>query len=427
MILEEPFIEIHRAFSQGWWKDVFLKETNHLEKTSVFEDCINPIDINILKKEVGNTINTICKLRTQEHGFRIWEEGGLIPGDRMNQFYNHPIEQGEAIEDWALRFFEDKKFGIILNAAEVLNPKLAKEIADKMLPYFEVNGTPLRGYNITLFIGNYGFTPLGVHKDPPGESVIHFHLGPAKKTIYQWNNEELDGEMREHRLSLREDVERLLPLARPYHFKEGDIYFMTSKNYHIGETNELSIGIALWSNKNFKEELSKELLRTIKEKYVPDVTVGGEGFNVLEEIENSYSLFDIPQNRRHLSFKGLCLDEYKQYRYSLLSNGGFLNAPLERDEKYNVLKEEDSFVLETPFRIESYVSDFNANVFMVYVRGHQIVLESNRVYEDILKSINTGEVLSVKSITSLSNDKITKDTIISLLNDFLKYHGIKKL
>ena len=34
-----------------------------------------------------------------------------------------------------------------------------------------------------MFIGNYGFTPFGVHKENIGEEGFLFHMGPGKKTF----------------------------------------------------------------------------------------------------------------------------------------------------------------------------------------------------------------------------------------------------
>ena len=104
-----------------------------------------------------------------------------------------------------------------------------------------------------------------------------------------------------------------------------------------------------------------------------------------------------------------------------------MSATLEQDEVFGSFQEEDSFVLETPFQIESYVSELNSSIFMVYVRGHKIVLENNPIFIEIVRAINKGEVLSIKSMISLSDETVTKDKIISLLNDFSRYHGIRKL
>jgi hypothetical protein len=213
MNLERPTLNTVQGFRSNWWQNTFLKDTQNFNKTCVFKNCISTTDINTLKKEVSNTINTICELKTEEYGFRVWLDGEQTSVEKNQYVFENQIENNESIENWSNRVFKNKKFGIILNGAEVLNPKLAQKIASFMIPLFKTNGSPLRGYNITLFIGNYGFTPLGIHKDPPGESVIHFHLGPSQKTIYQWDNDKLDQVVNLKKLSLKENIKELLPLA----------------------------------------------------------------------------------------------------------------------------------------------------------------------------------------------------------------------
>ena len=427
MILERPTLNTTKTFCSNWWQNTFLKDTQNFNKTCVFKNCINPTDINDLRIEVSNTINTICELKTEEYGFRVWLDGEQTSLEKNQYVFENQIENNESIEDWSNRVFKNKKFGIILNAAEVLNPKLAQKIASFMIPLFKTNGTPLRGYNITLFIGNYGFTPLGIHKDPPGESVIHFHLGPSKKTIYQWDNDKLDQEISEKNLSLKKNVKELLSSAIPYTFNEGDLYFMPSKNYHIGETDELSIGIALWSNKNFKEELSKELLQCIQEKCISDSKNNSlNKFNTLESVSDMSLLFDLPENQDKLTFKDLCQESYKNYRYSLMSNCSFLKTPMLRGRKKTSFNENDYFINEAPFKIEFYSSGLNKEKLIVFIRGHKIVLKNNIQFIQILDYINMRETIKVQTILNFINSEVTKEQIMSLLSTLEYYYGIKK-
>jgi len=428
MISNKTVLNNTKIFSSFWWQKTFLKDTQDLTKTCVFKNCLNTTDIEDLKKEVLHTINTVCNLKTDEFGFRIWFEGKLASDKEKKFIYNNPIKENETIENWSKRIFKNKKFGIILNAAEVLNYKLTQKIALKIKPLLVGNGMPLRGFNITLFIGNYGFTPLGIHKDPPGESVIHFHLGPAKKTIYQWHTEELEQTIKNKGFSFKDNVHELLPLATTYTFNESDLYFMPSKKYHIGQTKEFSIGIALWSNKNFKEELSKEIMRNVENEYIiKSEKINHQKINTLQEMKEIESYFKAHKYQNNLTFKALCKETYRDSRYSLFSNCGFPKVSLSIKKKRVLFNIEDFFILELPFKIEYYNSTSQKENLIVFVRGNKIILKKNRLIIDIINLINLGQVVPVKKIlTNNRNEKINED-ICSLLSTLEFYCGIKKV
>ena len=100
----------------------------------------------------------------------------------------NPPKENEDIIDYCKRIF-DKRFGIIMNNNEAFSEQLATRVLKMMSPLFEIAGIPPLGNEITVFIGNYRWTPLGIHKDHTGENVLHFHLGPGRKQMYIWEDE----------------------------------------------------------------------------------------------------------------------------------------------------------------------------------------------------------------------------------------------
>lgn len=406
-------------FSSNWWTDTFLEDTCDFTETCVFKNCISTSDIEDLRKEVLNTLKTVCKLRTDKYGFRIYTNGDLISSTKMKAFYKKAPTQEENIAEWFHRVFEKEKSGIILNSAEVLNPVLAKKIALKIMPLLENNGMPLLGYNMTLFIGNYGFTPLGIHKDPPGESVIHFHLGPEKKVIYQWDDKVIKDTVSSHK------VETLLPLATSYEFNTGDLYFMPSKKYHIGETNKLSVGIALWSNKNFTGELSKKIFDNMEKSQALKLKVTNtEKIETVNLKNKIFNYFDFPENNQYLTLKDLLKDSYKDYRYALYSNCGFSKKPFLDTDKKEEFVEQDQFVLEHPFKIQYYSSGEN---LIVYVRGKRFLFKKEASLIKIIDHINKAKIIQVKELFCFIEKKFTAKMICEFLSDLELYHGIKKL
>ena len=124
-------------------------------------------------------------------------------------------------------------------------------------PLCDLIGIPPLGYEITTFIGNYGWTPLGIHKDVRGENVIHFHLGPGRKQMYIWQDDKYE-ELVGKNVFNNTNIEPILDKAEEFDFGPRDIYYMPWFENHVGYTEDLSIGVTLWfksvNNNNFSKQ-----------------------------------------------------------------------------------------------------------------------------------------------------------------------------
>jgi hypothetical protein len=90
-------------------------------------------------------------------------------------------------------------------------------------------------------MGNYGYTPFGVHDDT--DQSLLWHLGPAPKTAYVWPREryiELTGGT----LAMV-DYEALLPHANRYELQPGDLLFIPMGDFHILDTRAFSCTLGL--------------------------------------------------------------------------------------------------------------------------------------------------------------------------------------
>ena len=244
-------------FNSNWW-DMFLETTQNLSKTSVIKNTMDKTETENLRKNVLEVISELAKLRTNKYGYRVYVDGILLDYKEMNRIYDSPPTIYESIEEWSSRVFGESKFGIIINAGEKFSHSLSKNIALKTKPLLDKVGFPREGINFSIFIGNYDKTPLGIHKDPLGEDVMHFHLGPGDKTMYTWSKEEYERLTTIEKYD-RKETELFIPFATEFAFKEGDMYFMPEGEYHIGKQAELSIAVTFWRYNHTKEKLAKKL------------------------------------------------------------------------------------------------------------------------------------------------------------------------
>ena len=417
-----------KEFSSEWWDETFLKETSSLTKTTVFKDCMPKSETEDMRGDIMDILRTLCKLRTNQFGFRVYVEGKLLTNKEMDSIYDSPPKNNESIDSWVERTFPNKKFGMIINRGEKLNNKLSKHMAYKISPLLDKIGIPVLGLNFTIFIGNYGWTPLGIHTDAPGESVTHFHLGPGDKTMYTWDKEKYEEIAGEDKFN-NKDVKKFLPHANVHPFKEGDLYYMPPNEFHIGKSDELSIGLTLWLNNHLKSDLAKKLLRVVVDQYLEESheTMRPDK-NSLENLsagEQAIDLFKVPEELANLSFKDFMHETFKDYRYSLYSNSGYWTRPFPKEEKttYGI---GDQFILEKPFKIQ-YVETLDKKNILIYARGTKIVLNNFDCIKNLLNEINKGQQMTVKHAFSILEDEWDESIGFYILNLLDTHNGIKKI
>ncbi len=417
-----------KKFTANWWEHTFLANTNSFTRAAVFEDCLPKKETQAMSANILDILRTQCKLKTTLYGFRVYVEGKQLTTKELKRIYDLPPKNVDSITSWAQRTFGDQKFGIIINRGENLNNELAKRMAYKISPLLKKVGTPLLGINFTFFIGNYGWTPIGIHQDDPGESVIHFHLGPGKKTMYTWNEKEYKKLAGKNRL-INKDVEKFLPYANVHPFKEGDLFYMPPNVYHIGKSDDLSVGLTLWFNNKLKSELAIKLLKVVEDQYLEEnadtMLPDKKGIEDLSASRQAIDLFKLPKDLENLPFKTFMKEIFKIHKYALLSNSGYGTSPLPK-EKETEFSIEDHIILEKPFVIK-YVDSLDGQNILVFIRGTKLVLLNFEGIKSLIDEINKGKKVSVKYLLSLLDKDWKEDIGIFILNLIDTHYGIRKV
>jgi hypothetical protein len=414
-------------YSSEWW-DEFLEKTNHLTKTCIFDECMDNNETTLLRKYVLQVIQVLANLRTNKYGYRVYIDGKLLDNVGMNFMYDNPPKDNELIEDWVSRVFEDKKFGMIINLGEKFNLDLSKNIALKTKPYLEKIGFPREGINFSIFIGNYDKTPLGIHKDPPGQDVMHFHLGPGDKTMYTWGRNEFE-DLIDNKKFDKLNVESLLPYSTEFSFKEGDMYFMPEGEYHIGKQDGLSMAITFWRYNHTKDKLAKKLQNVIVSQFLQKnddlLTTDKNKLDDVSGLDETLNIFEIPVEMENLGFKDLMKEAYKDLRYSIHSNAGYRTSPFPK-EKDILFDLDDILQIEKPFEI-LYKESLDKQKLHIYVRGIKVELNNFECIISLIKKINIGNPIKVLDLLNVLDHTWDKEIGFYILNLIYKNHGIIKI
>lgn len=196
--------------------------------------------------------------RTISGLFRVYVDGMLSPQYENEVLYTKPLP-GEGFEAYVSRATGGRKFGIVVNGAEQWSDTLSRLAARVFAPVVKAQGASRSTVEVTLFIGNYGFTPFGIHIDDPYTSVVHFHAGPTTKEMTLFGVEEF------HRLNGERkncfEPQTLIPHGRTFAIEPGDLFLLPPHYFHIGSTEGFSIGVAFALSKCPETSMVKQILQ----------------------------------------------------------------------------------------------------------------------------------------------------------------------
>jgi len=422
--------EKRETFTKEWWVN-FLKKNQNFTETCVFKDAISPQMVEILHKGVMEVLRERLTHKQYNDGFRIYLDGVEQDDDYYKNLAINPPKETEDILQYAQRTF-DKKFGIIINFGEKHSDLIAENIRIAVAPLIELVGLPPLGLEITIFIGDYGWTPLGIHQDHRGENVLHFHLGPGGKKMYTWEDKKYK-ELSSGKFN-NKDIEPLLEHAKEYPFEAGDLYYMPWFKHHVGYTGELSVGVTLWFNNPTKYSYANQILNSIKNQYlqkakdiIPNQMDYIESDDALNEM---MSILKIDNNLMNSSFADVLKHTQEEFKYSLMSNGGWQNVPLSLDLKkqFKVDAFEElrgrTMVSKAPFQI-LYKQDNNE--LFVYVRGSKIRLKYFKELVDIIEALNSHKVIEIDELLSAFSAEFPPSAGLYFISLILNKRGAQLL
>jgi hypothetical protein len=173
---------------------------------------------------------------------RAWVDGGqrYTITDALVELADKP---GLSLAQRLAKASGSPHYCVTFNGLSAWHEPFAQHMQARILdPLFAaLNGAPVCGTDFYTFIGNYGYTPFGVHDDTD-ESLL-WHLGPAAKVAYIWPRAryvELTGGT-----LATADYEALLPYAQRYELQPGDLLSIPMGDFHILETREFSCTMGL--------------------------------------------------------------------------------------------------------------------------------------------------------------------------------------
>lgn len=417
-------------FTKDWWFK-FIEKNISFSETQVYKNVFSEELTTTLTNGVHEMLQSRINRFDIDSGFRLYLEGKEVSDENVRKIIEkNPLKDDVSIEQYCKRNFGNN-FGIITNYGEKHSDILAEHILKTIRPLFDIIGIPPWGIELTTFIGNYGWTPLGIHTDNRGENVLHYHLGPGRKTMYVWDEDIYEKEGKG--ISNNKNIEPLLPFAKTYEFGTGDLYYMPWNKHHVGYTGDFSIGVTLWFNNPTRYDFSKLMIETIKNLYLKNDQSIIE--SQLDYVNNDNTLSDflatlnIDSKMMDSPLRDFLTQTYKEYKKCLHSNGGWQNMPLSHHKKlddtidYYPNLENESIVSNSisPINVEKV----DERIYL-YVRGTRLSFKYFPELIKIIETINTGEQIQVSSLIQ-SNPNFPKEVILYFLKTLMNNKGIKSM
>ncbi len=396
------------ALNDSWWSK-FLVQTGDFRDTTVIKDAISGMECREMNGMVAKAIREICRAKTDKYGFRVFADGVRVSGEDLEQIvFPNPPEPGEELQDWGMRLFPGKKFGMIINSGEKFSNELAKQISIYTAPLLEKAGIPLNGLHSTIFVGNYGLTPLGIHQDHRGANVIHFHLGPGEKIMYTWN-EKVFNQLLAGRKKKDVPIEELLPHASRFPFGKGDIYFMPWDQFHIGHADEFSIGVTLWFDNHVRKQVLNNLLESVRIQYLnmedTSITSPEKDFYQLKGYADIDAMLKLEPHLAKETFPAFLKIVYEEYMMSLFSNQGWSTRPLSLAEEKSYDENDYGYlanaevVIAHPFRL-LYKHLPGIQKVQVFARGSKLEFNYHGEIIQLIDKLNEGAAVNVSALTA---------------------------
>lgn len=396
--------------SKNW--EAFFEATEELKKPARAKQLLAKEDLEQLKSLLTEVLIGFLKKEDTHVGMKTY-----INHELRNEFIEkmvaNPPKQEDSLENWSSQIVGEEKFGVILVGLEQYSNAFAEKAAEIVRPLLEVAGLPLHGLSFLFFMGNYGFTPFGVHKDAAGEDGILFHLGPENKEIYTWDDPKYNSI--EHHTEVFHNVQEMLAKGEKYELKPGDAMFIPHYVYHIGNTPKFSLSFVLDYINPPKDRFENELIQETAEEQLIHHIDYEKPLRMdapLSSVKNTIDVESV-QKKMEIALKRKIL--------GLKSNGGIRV----KSKRVRVnFPSTSSFSIRSKTVFPLYVSDESEESTLLFARGHRIALKKHSALSQLIADLNEGKEFSLAGISSLMLPLWDLHDVYGLIQELLSVEAI---
>jgi hypothetical protein len=317
-----------------------------------------------------------------------------------------------SFEQWIARVIGHKRFCVTLNGLTRWNDSFHPMLHQRFVrPLLKVTGTPVGGLDFYAFIGNYGFTPFGIHDD--GEHSFLLHLGDETKYAYLWPHEVFL--KRAGKPTSNFDFTGLKRWAVRYILGPGDLLFIPKGVYHVLNSTGFSVTLGFTVFPSTREVQILESLKLLYEaSQTREVFFAGD-----TNWEKSVRKIKLQVDADALAY------QHWRYRMILKSNGYVTTPPLELREDFKDLDLATAY-FQVPAKFKIYFSE-TADGLEIFVRGRALRMRSNKSLPKLIGFLNTGKQFTFAQFAAALAKGLTEPAIREVFANFYRLRAFYQL
>lgn len=329
-----------------------------------------------------------------------------------------------------------KRFGIVLNRAQCFQWNHWLQMKSFLSGFHETLGVPLGGSDSCVFVGNYLYTPFGVHKD---DLHIFYFVIEGQKTMSLWPFDTLTGRPEVpkddpnliHKPGLiylrdKKDERQVLSQALTLKASPGDVMYWPASYWHRAEPSRglvvsASLGVSFRPPPFAQMAPPHAWPERLRHTELP----GGRSWRVPAPVRNS-----IQQRSRRKNVLAAQRESTSEWA-RFLTGGALEGTPLEAKEEPLTPRE---WIRAAPGRPVVGVPLPEGQV-LVSANGRSTTLTLTpgvrRRVEKLLTALNSGKPQQVEALedaffSRLTARSFTRRAFRSLLDDLVRWRAVQR-
>lgn len=371
--------------SNSW--NTFIQDAQQLTKPAQAKQLISKTDIVEIKQLIIDVLKGFLNKEDLHIGLKVYIDHTLR-NDMIHEMASNPPSLDSDLEEWSQQIFGDQKFGMVLIGLEQYSNAFAEKAAMIVHPLLESAGLPLHGLSFLFFMGNYGFTPFGIHKEATGEDGVLFHLGPGNKQFYTWDDPKYN--VIEHNSEVFHNISDMIDNGETYELAPGDAMFIPHYVYHIANTPEFSVSFVLDYINPPKDQFENELIQETSEEVLITQTEYTKPIPLNASLQQQNAVIDFQSLQKKIEIS------FARKIKRLKSNGGIRR-------KSNPVRIQmpptENFSLKGKKVFPIYLDEQDPKEILLLSRGHRLVIQKHHpMLSQLIDQLNQGNSISIASI-----------------------------
>lgn len=394
------------------WK-AFFDDSKKFSKPAQAKQLIKKEDIEKVKTLLIQVLTEFLAKEDIHIGLKTYINNELR-NDYIENMVANPPKLEYSLERWSQQIFGKQKFGMILIGLEAYSNSFAEQMATIIRPLLEIAGLPLDGLSFLFFMGNYGFTPFGVHKEAIGEDGILFHLGPENKEFYTWDDPKFN--VIEHNSEVFHNVSDMLAKGEAYKLEPGDAMFIPHYVYHIGNTPKFSLSFVLDYINPPKDRFENELIKLTSEEELLNHIEYEKPIKLNELQENLNDVIDFQSIQKKIEIA------FARKVLQLKSNGGIRKKS---NRIKGIIPQMNTFSITGKKVFPIYLDVKDSENILIFARGHRIEKKNHPMLNTLIDHLNNEEYIELSAIRQLMEPLWDLIEIFSFIQELLSIEAIK--